>query len=110
MSDALVFGRDLAAWRTESRAALGLPTDRFVVMTGHQAGIWHAGIAEKFVVGARLAAERGGVGRTVGVAEGEDDDRGAAPPAAACACACALKPKVETQATTVATCFTNWCN
>ena len=61
MSDALVFGRDLAAWRTESRAALGLPTDCFVVMTGHQAGIWHAGIAEKFVVGARLAAERGGV-------------------------------------------------
>ena len=61
MSGARVFGRDLAAWRAESRAALGLPADRFVVMTGHQAGIWHAGIAEKFVVGARLAAERGGV-------------------------------------------------
>ena len=61
MSDARVFGRELAAWRAESRAALGLPADRFVVMTGHQAGIWHAGIAEKFIVGARLAAERGGV-------------------------------------------------
>jgi hypothetical protein len=61
MSGARVFGRDLAAWRAESRAALGLPADRFIVMTGHQAGIWHAGIAEKFVVGARLAAERGGV-------------------------------------------------
>ena len=61
MSGAHVFGRDLAAWRAESRAALGLPADRFMVMTGHQAGIWHAGIAEKFVVGARLAAERGGV-------------------------------------------------
>lgn len=61
MSSARAFGRELAAWRQESRAALGLPADRFVVMTGHQAGIWHAGIAEKFVVGARLAAERGGV-------------------------------------------------
>ena len=61
MSGARVFGRDLAAWRAESRAALGLPADRFIVLTGHQAGIWHAGIAEKFVVGARLAAERGGV-------------------------------------------------
>jgi len=61
MSGARVFGRDLAAWRAESRAALGLPADRFIVLTGHQAGIWHAGIAEKFVAGARLAAERGGV-------------------------------------------------
>ena len=61
MNSARVFGCELAAWRAESRAALGLPADRFVVMTGHQAGIWHAGIAEKFVVGARLAAERGGV-------------------------------------------------
>jgi len=58
---ARVFGRDLAVWRNESRAALGLPIDRFVVMTGHQAGIWHAGIAEKFVVGAQLAAAHGGV-------------------------------------------------
>ena len=61
MSGTRVFGRELAAWRAESRAALGLPADRFVVMTGHQAGIWHAGIAEKFIVGARLAAGRGGV-------------------------------------------------
>ena len=60
-TEARVFGRELAAWRAESRAALGLPVDRPVVMTGHQAGIWHAGIAEKFVVGARMAAERGGV-------------------------------------------------
>lgn len=61
MSGARVFGRGLAAWRAESRAALGLPIDRFIVATGHQAGIWHAGIAEKFIVGARLAAERGGL-------------------------------------------------
>jgi hypothetical protein len=56
-----ILGRELDAWRREARAELGLPTDRFIVMTGHQAGIWHAGIAEKFVVGARIAAERGGV-------------------------------------------------
>lgn len=61
MKSVCVFGRLLAEWRAESRAALGLPTDRFIVMTGHQAGIWHAGIAEKFIVGARLAAERDGV-------------------------------------------------
>ncbi|MGA1222965.1 MAG: hypothetical protein ACO31E_00190, partial [Phycisphaerales bacterium] len=56
-----VLGETLGAWRRASRAALGLPVDRPVVMTGHQAGIWHAGIAEKFLVGAALAAECGGV-------------------------------------------------
>jgi hypothetical protein len=61
VSSVRVFGSELSTWRAESRAALGLPADRFVVMTGHQAGIWHAGIAEKFIVGARLAADRGGV-------------------------------------------------
>ena len=59
--DARVLGREISAWRREARAELGLPADRFIVMTGHQAGIWHAGIAEKFAVGARMAAERGGV-------------------------------------------------
>ena len=59
MSAARVFGREVAEWRAGSRAALGLPIDRPIVMTGHQAGIWHAGIAEKFLVGARIAAERG---------------------------------------------------
>jgi hypothetical protein len=59
--DAHVLGRGLSAWRHEARAELGLPVDRFIVMTGHQAGIWHAGIAEKFRVGARMAAERNGV-------------------------------------------------
>lgn len=36
----------------EVRASLGLPTDRPIVMTGHQAEIWHPGILAKF-----LAAE-----------------------------------------------------
>jgi hypothetical protein len=61
IGDAHVLGRGLSAWRHEARAELGLPVDRFIVMTGHQAGIWHAGIAEKFRVGARMAAERNGV-------------------------------------------------
>ena len=59
--DNAVLGRGIAAWRAESRAALGLPADRPVVMTGHQAGIWHAGIAEKFVLGAEVARAVGGV-------------------------------------------------
>ncbi len=56
-----VFGRTLEAWRRETRAELGLPTDRAIIMTGHQAGIWHAGIAEKFRVGAELARTQQGV-------------------------------------------------
>ena len=30
-----------------ARSELGLPTDRPVVMSGHQAGLWHAGILAK---------------------------------------------------------------
>ncbi len=51
----------IAAWRRQTREALGLPLDRPIIMTGHQAGIWHAGIAEKFVVAAALCKEVGGV-------------------------------------------------
>ncbi len=45
-----LFGRPLAAWQAETRAALGLPTDRPVVVTGHQAQFWHAGILAKWFV------------------------------------------------------------
>lgn len=31
-----------------TREALGLPTDRPIIASGHQAGIWHAGIAAKW--------------------------------------------------------------
>ncbi|MBL8763331.1 MAG: hypothetical protein JNM07_03580 [Phycisphaerae bacterium] len=39
------------------RSELGLPPDRPIIMSGHQAGLWHAGIAAKwFAVGAAAAA------------------------------------------------------
>lgn len=40
----------------EARRALGLPTDRPIVMTGHQAGIWHAGILAKYIAADALAS------------------------------------------------------
>ncbi|MFM7050728.1 MAG: hypothetical protein ACKOYN_01145 [Planctomycetota bacterium] len=52
-------GEALAQWRRATRLELGLPTDRPIVMTGHQAGVWHAGIAEKFLFGAEIAARAG---------------------------------------------------
>jgi hypothetical protein len=56
-----LWGRALHVWREEMRAALGLPTTKPVVMTGHQAGIWHAGIAEKFLLGEAVARAIDGV-------------------------------------------------
>ena len=53
-------GESLVSWRQVTREELGLPLDRPIIMTGHQAGIWHAGIAEKFVRGAEIAALCGG--------------------------------------------------
>ncbi|MSR40760.1 MAG: hypothetical protein EXS10_02530 [Phycisphaerales bacterium] len=56
-----LFGEDLAHWRQDSRASLGLPLDVPIIVTGHQAGIWHAGIAEKFAFGSSIARALGGV-------------------------------------------------
>ncbi|MEL7474492.1 MAG: hypothetical protein AAGK04_14340, partial [Planctomycetota bacterium] len=41
------------------REQLGLPTDRPIVMTGHQAEIWHAGILARFAA-AHAAAQHTG--------------------------------------------------
>lgn len=46
---------------TRFRAELGLPTDRPLIATGHQAGFWHPGVLAKFIA-ARLAGERFGAG------------------------------------------------
>lgn len=43
----------------EVRAALGLPTDRPIVMSGHQASFWHPGIAAKLLAGRSLGARTG---------------------------------------------------
>ena len=56
-----LWGRALHMWREEMRAALGLPATKPIVMTGHQAGIWHAGIAEKFLLGEAVARAIDGV-------------------------------------------------
>lgn len=43
----------------EARAALGLPTDRPIVMSGHQAGFWHPGILAKQLAIDALARRTG---------------------------------------------------
>ncbi len=53
----LLFGQPLVAWQRTSRAALGIADDRPVVMTGHQAGIWHAGILSKWIVADAVACQ-----------------------------------------------------
>jgi hypothetical protein len=44
----------------DDRERLGLPTDRPVVMAGHQAGLWHPGIAAKLIAAHALADRIGG--------------------------------------------------
>lgn len=48
-----------------ARAELGLPIDRPVIMTGHQAGFWHPGILAKYIAADRVAASIGGVAAAV---------------------------------------------
>lgn len=48
-----------AAWRAEARRELGLPDDRPVVMSGHQAGFWHPGILAKHFACVAIAREAG---------------------------------------------------
>lgn len=52
--------RLLANWsidhaRAEARRQAGLPVDRPIVMSGHQAGVWHAGILAKYLAAASAA-------------------------------------------------------
>ena len=48
-----------------TRAALGLPTDRPVIMAGHQPGFWHPGILAKWFAAHALAERVGGAGAWV---------------------------------------------
>lgn len=45
---------EVRRWRSETMASLGIDPRRQVVATGHQAGIWHAGILAKDVAVAAL--------------------------------------------------------
>ncbi|MFI4854466.1 MAG: hypothetical protein ACIAQF_05740, partial [Phycisphaerales bacterium JB065] len=49
----------------QERALLGLPTDRPVIMTGHQSGFWHPGILSKYIAGDRLAKAINGVAAAI---------------------------------------------
>ncbi len=51
----------LTAFQRRIREQLGLPTDRPVIMSGHQAEVWHPGILAKWLAGAALAKRVGGV-------------------------------------------------
>jgi hypothetical protein len=42
-------GRRLSEWGALTRGELGLPEDRVIIATGHQAGFWHPGILAKFL-------------------------------------------------------------
>lgn len=57
--------RSLSAEQRSTRAELGLPTDRPIVMTGHQAGFWHPGILSKYIAADRLARTIGGTAAAV---------------------------------------------
>ncbi len=47
----------------QTRAAMGLTTSGPIIMTGHQAGLWHAGILAKYIYSNRVAARmRGSLG------------------------------------------------
>ncbi len=57
----LVKRTPLSAFQIRLREQLGLPTDRPVIMSGHQAELWHPGILAKWLAGAALARHVGGV-------------------------------------------------
>jgi hypothetical protein len=57
----LVKRTPLSAFQIRLREQLGLPTDRPVIMSGHQAELWHPGILAKWFAGIALARRVGGV-------------------------------------------------
>lgn len=55
------------------RMQLGLPTDRPVIFSGHQAIVWHAGILAKYLAAAHVAAACGGAAAWVVVDQDPED-------------------------------------
>lgn len=47
----------ISARQMQFRAQLGLNTDRPIVMTGHQAQIWHPGVLSKYLASGKLATQ-----------------------------------------------------
>lgn len=54
-------GRGLTTLGARMREQLGLPLDRPVIMSGHQAELWHPGILAKWIAGVEIARRVGGV-------------------------------------------------
>lgn len=71
--DVDVLGRPLSEWRRVTRRELGLPDEGVVVMTGHQAQVWHAGILSKWFVAERCAEALGGAAAQVVVDQDVND-------------------------------------
>lgn len=55
------------------RAQLGLPTDRPIVMTGHQPVVWHAGILAKYLAADAIAQHFNGVQAHLLIDHGDED-------------------------------------
>lgn len=70
-----LFGESLDAWRLQTRAELGLPVDRPVIVTGHQPDFWHPGILVKDLLAAALAEETGSTAAHV-IVEQDDNEPG----------------------------------
>jgi|TARA_B100000959_G_scaffold281810_1_gene346777 hypothetical protein len=56
-----LFGKPLAFWQEELRQALSLPTQKPIILVGHQPTFFHPGILAKFIAADRLAKEIDGV-------------------------------------------------
>jgi hypothetical protein len=78
---ASIDGQPLDALRDATRRALGLPTDRPLALTGHQAGIWHAGILAKWLLADALARATGGTALQLVVDQDVNDAAAIAYPA-----------------------------
>ncbi len=65
------------------REQLGLPTDRPIVMSGHQAELWHPGILAKFLAADALARRTGAALAWLVVDQDANDPHGLALPARA---------------------------
>jgi hypothetical protein len=59
--DGARIGRTPTGLSARMREQLGLPLDRPVIMSGHQAELWHPGILAKWIAGVEIARRVGGV-------------------------------------------------
>lgn len=56
-----IFGKDIRAWRSESRKSMGLPEQTQIIVVGHQPEFFHPGVLAKFISGDLVAQKLKGV-------------------------------------------------